>query len=112
MSTTNIDAVLEQVPGTDTTAYTAPTTVKYSQIIFGNCTNEDAVDTTLTVNIVQSGGSVAVTNRYFPPTTITAGTSDSLTSIVGAVLAPGDFISCVAGAASRLNLKLGIKEVR
>lgn|SRR3990167_3353726 len=105
------DAVSEQLPATDTTIYTCPATAKTAHIIFANATNEDAANTTVTVNIVQSGGSVAVTNRYIPPTTITAGTSDGLADIISCVLKPGDFISAVAGDASRINLKFGIKEI-
>lgn len=106
-----VDAVSEQLPATDTTIYTAPSGVESAHVVFGNCTNEDAVDTTLTINVVQSGGAVAVTNRYFPPKTITAGSTDSLSAIVNCVLKPGDFISAVAADAARLNLKLGIKEI-
>lgn len=106
------DAVSEQVPASDATVYTCPSTVSSAQIIFANCTNEDASDTTLTVNIVQSGSSVAVTNQYFPSTTIAAGTTNGVTAIVGAILKAGDFISVVAGVADRLNFKVGIKEIR
>lgn len=112
MTISYVDEVSEQLPATDTTIYTCPATVSSAFVIYANCSNEDAVDTTLTVNIVQSGGSVAVTNRYLPPKTIAAGTYDPVVSIVGAVLKPGDFISAVAGAASRLNFKVGIKEIR
>lgn len=112
MTISYVDAVTEQVPASATTVYTCPSTVKSAQIIFANCTNEDASDTTLTVNIAQSGTSVAVTNQYFPSTTITAGTTNGVTSIVGAILNAGDFVSVTAGAADRLNFKLGIKEIR
>lgn len=106
-----VDAVSEQVPATDTTIYTCPSTAKSAHIIFANATNEDAANTTITINIVQSGGAVAVTNRYIPPTTITAGTTDGLADIISAVLMPGDFLSAVAADASRINLKFGIKEI-
>lgn len=105
------DAVWEQVTALDTSSYTAPTDCKSARIIYANCTNEDASATTLTVNIVQSGGSVAVTNRYFTPSSILGGTYDPVSEIVGSVLKPGDQVSAIAGAAARLNLKLGIKEI-
>lgn len=105
-----VDSVWEQVTASSTTQYTAPANVESAHVIFAQCTNEDASDTTLTVNIVQSGGSVAVTNRYIAGKSIVAGVSEPL-DIVGAVLKPGDFISAIAGAADRLNLKIGIKEI-
>ena len=106
-----VDAVSEQVPNTDTTIYTAPSNVNSSIITFGNCNCEDASGSTLTINLVQSGGSVAVTNQYISTKSIASAASDPLTEIVGAVLQPGDFISCVAADANRLNLKIGVKEI-
>lgn len=105
------DAVQEQLPATDTTVYTAPTNVKSAHIIFGNCTCEDATGDTLTVNLVQSGATAAVTNQYLSAKAIATGVSDSLSEIIGAVLMPGDFISAKAATADRLNLKFGIKEI-
>ena len=105
------DAVQEQLPATDTTVYTCPTNAVSAQVQFGNCTNEDAVDTTLVVNVVKSGGAVGVTNVYIPSTTITAGTNNSLSSIINMTLMPGDFISAIAGSAAKLNFKLSIKEI-
>ena len=106
-----IDAVQEQLPSTDTTIYTCPLTAKSAHIQFANANNEDAVDTTIVINIVKSGGSVAVTNEYISTTTIVSKTSNGLSAIVNAVLKPGDFISAIAGAADKLNIKLGIKEI-
>ena len=100
----------EQLPAAATTIYTCPTGFT-AEVMFGNCANEDATDTTLEVNIVRSGGGVGVSNVYLPSKTITAGTSDPLDPIVGAILEAGDFISATAGAIDRLNFKLGIKEV-
>ena len=110
MTITYVDAVSEQLPATDTTIYSCPATASSAHIQFANATNEDA-STTIVVNIVQSGGSVAVTNQYIPSTTITGTSSSGLTGIVNAVLKPGDFISAIAGAADSINLKLGIKEI-
>lgn len=112
MPVTQVSAEIEQMDGTTQTLYTAPTTVEYSTITWANCTNEDTTDTNLTVYLVKQGGSAAVTNIYFPPKPIQAGKADPLDEIVGAALEPGDFIAAIAGAASRLNLKVGIKEVR
>jgi len=105
------DAVQEQLPATDTTVYDCPANALSAHVQFGNCTNEDAVDTTLVVNIVKSGDTAGVTNIYIPSTTILAGTSNSLSGIINVTLMPGDFISAIAGSAARLNFKVSVKEI-
>ena len=108
-----IDVVQEQVTAGNVTIYTAPSTANFesAHIIYGNCTNESATDTELTINIVQSGGSVGVTNRYFPPKAVYAGRTDPLTPIVGRAIKSGDFISSIASLANNLNLSLTVKEI-
>jgi hypothetical protein len=112
MTIKSIDVVQEQVTAAEVTLYTAPTASNFesASIIYGNCSNEGAVDTELTLNIVKSGGSAAVTNRYFLPKVIFAGQYDPLTPIVGATLKAGDFIVSIGSLASNLNLKISIKE--
>lgn len=105
------DAVLEQVPAADTLVYTAPAACKSAQIIFANCTCEDAVADSISVNIVQSGATAAATNIYVKSKAIAAGETSSLSEIVGAVLKPGDFVSAIAATIDRLNLKIGVKEI-
>lgn len=103
-----LDAGLEQIPAVDTLVYTVPSTASAAEILFANC---NAITTdTLTVNIVKSGETVAATNQYITSKTITAGTPDLLTEITGCVLQTGDFISADAATASRLNLKISLKE--
>lgn len=113
MTVLYIDVVQEQVTASDVTLYTASSASNFesAHIFFGNCTNEGTVNTELTINIVQSGGAVAVTNRYFPPKVIFAGRSDPLTPLIGVVLKSGDFINSIGSLASNLNLKLTIKEI-
>jgi len=111
MSIIYTDNVLEQVPATNTPIYTCPSNALSAHVQFANCTNEDATATTIAINIVQSGGSVAVTNLYIAPTTVVSAATNGLTGIINAVLKPGDFISGIAGDAGRLNLKIGIKEI-
>lgn len=106
---TFVDAESEQLPASNTVIYTCPATSKYAQIVFGVCTAQTT--DTLSVNLVQSGDTAVATNEYIDAKTITAGTPDPLTEVVGAILAPGDFISAIAANATRLNLKFGIKEV-
>lgn len=112
MSVTYLDVVSEQLPAADTTIYTCPSGVT-ALIVYGLATCEDAAGTTITTNIVQSGGSAAVTNIHgYDAASISAGTSERLTKIEGACLHAGDFLSCAAGAATSLNVKFTIKEIR
>lgn len=113
MTVLYIDVVKEQVTTSSVKIYTAPSTGDFesSHIVYANCANEGAVDTELTINIVQSGGSAGVTNRYFPPKVIFAGDTDPLAPIVGRAIKTGDFISCTANLVDNLNLSLTIKEI-
>lgn len=112
MSVTYIDVVSEQLPSSDTTLYTCPSGVT-ALIVYGLATCEDASGTTITTNIVQSGGAAAVTNIHgYDAAAISAGTSERLTKIEGACLHAGDSLSCAAGAANALNVKFTIKEIR
>lgn len=112
MSVTYLDVVSEQLPASDTTLYTCPSGVT-ALIVYGLATCEDASGTTITTNIVQSGGAAAVTNIHgYDAAAVSAGTSERLTKIEGACLHAGDFISCAAGAANSINVKFTIKELR
>jgi len=113
MTVLYVDVVQEQVTDSDVSIYTAPSASNFesAHIVYGNCVNEGSINTELTINIVQNGGSVAVTNRYFPPKTIFSTRTDPLTSIIGATLKSGDFINSIGSLASNLNLKLTIKEI-
>jgi hypothetical protein len=107
-----IDAVSEQLPAADTTVYTCPAGVT-AIVVYALATCEDATGTTVTTNIVQSGGAVAVTNIHgYDAAPIAAGTAERLTKIEGACLHAGDFLSCAAADASRLNMKFTLKEIR
>ena len=113
MTVKYIDVVQEQVTAADVPIYTAPVTASFESaaIIYANCTNEGTVDTDLTVNLVQVGGSAAVTNRYLPPETVFAGTANPLTPLIGATLKAGDFINSIGSLASNLNLKITVREI-
>ena len=113
MSVTYVDAISEQLPAADTTVYGPVASGVTAIIVYGLVTCEDAAGTTITTNIVQSGGTAAVTNIHgYDAASISAGTSERLTKIEGACLHAGDFISCAAGAATSLNVKFTIKEIR
>jgi hypothetical protein len=101
----------EQLPATSTEIYECPANSNSASIIFANCTNEDASDATIQINLVQKDGSVADTNIYLKSKNVLSGSTDNLDEIIGAILEPGDKIYAIAGNADRLNLKLGIKEL-
>ena len=113
MAITYVDVVQEQVTAGNVTIYTAPSVSNFesAHIVYGNCANESTTDTELTINIVQSGGSVGVTNRYFPPKIVFAGRTDPLSPIVGRAIKTGDYISSIASLANALNLSITIKEI-
>lgn len=91
------------------TLYTVPSDVETAIVIFGVCHNVGA-DTTINLNVVDSGGSVASTNEYIEKTISTA-TPDPLDAITGMVLETGDFISALAGANDRLNIRISVLEI-
>jgi hypothetical protein len=107
-----IDVAQEQVTASNVTIYTAPVAANFesAHIIFANCFNEGSVDTDLTINLVQTGGSVAVTNRYINAT-MYAGLPNALSLIIGATFKSGDYMNSVASLASNLNLKITVKEI-
>lgn len=115
MTIVYVDAEEEQVPATDATVYTAPNSVSAAIITHAVVCCEDATGDSITVNIVQAGGSVAVTNQYIQTKAVAAGETVVLSELIGVVLkgtgTAGDFVSAVAANASRLNLKLSIKEI-
>lgn len=105
------DAVIEQLTTSYATAYTCPSTAKSCHVIYGNVSNVTSSTSTVTVNIVQNGAGATTTNVYVPTKSVTANDSDPLSELVGAVLKPGDFVSAKAGHNTRLNFKVGIKEI-
>ena len=115
MAVKYLDKHSEQVTTSDVTLYTAPTDENFtsSQIVSAVVHNATTANVTLTVNIVQVGESVAVTNRYYGPRQIYPSGSNppSLSTLVGIVMKAGDFISVTSDTNSSLNLKIGIKEI-
>lgn len=108
-----LDWVSEQVPTTGTAGYECPANAKNAQVIFANCTNANAADASLTVHIIKASEDPAAPSEadtYFPSKSILAGTTDPVSSIVGAILMPGDLLVPLASNATRLNFKIGVKE--
>lgn len=109
MTITYTDNVQEQLPAASTLVYTVGT-VNSAHIVYAAAFNESSDNVSITVNIVQSGGSAGATNRYVSRN-IPAGKPVVFTEIINRVLKIGDTIYATAGAASALNLSIGVKEI-
>lgn len=109
MAITYNDVVSESVPITDETLYTA-SNVDSSHILAATAFNRNTTNQSITVNIVQSGGSLGDSNKYID-VNVPSGRSISLTNMINLTLKDGDFISVISSAADSINLKLSIKEI-
>lgn len=109
MANSFTDHVLESVGASSSLLYTTPT-VESAKIIHMTCHNYSASNITLTINIVQSGGSVASSNEYFSEI-IAAGETRSIYELIGSIFSTGDLVYAVASSASSVNLKMGVKEI-
>lgn len=108
---TRKSVVQETVAITDTTLYTGAVTIDYAFIAKVLASNSTTTPATLTINIVQSGGSVASTNEYVITETIPAKQSITIYKLIGEQLGPGDFISAIASVASTISLRISMKEI-
>lgn len=68
-------------------------------------TNHDTAAQTLAINLVASGGSAASTNLVLKTKTIQPGETYNCPEVVGHILLTGDFISTLAGAASKIAIR-------
>jgi hypothetical protein len=102
-------SLLEQVPTSSTSVYSTPS-VTSAHIVYATVHNEGSSASTLTLNVVRSGGSVAVTNQYIKQT-IQPNQTVPLVGIVGRVLNTNDAIFALSSIASSLNLAINIKEI-
>jgi hypothetical protein len=94
---------------TQTTQYTANgvTTI----IDKFTATNYSATAATLSVNLVTVAGSAGNDNLIVKTKTLQAGETYTFPEIVGQTLAPGGFISTIAGTASAINIRSNGREV-
>jgi hypothetical protein len=102
-------ALLEQVPTSSTSAYSTPS-VSSAHVIYAAVHNEGSTASTLTLNVVRSGGSAAVTNQYIKQT-IQPNQTIPLTGVVGRCLNTNDTIYALSSVADSLNLAINIKEI-
>ena len=90
------------------TYYTAPASTRtiVKQIILTNVT---ATNATVSISMVNSGGSAGTTNRIVEQLTVPA--YGVVTIDVSQVLETGDFISALASAATTVNIRISGVEV-
>lgn len=74
-------------------------------------TNYSATAATISVNLVTIGGSAGNENLIVKAKTLQASETYTFPELVGQVLAPGGFISTVAGTASAINIRVSGREV-
>lgn len=98
----------EPVPATSTLVYTIPA-VTDAVISKALAFNYGTSNAQITINLVQSGGSVADTNKYYV-NAVPAGKSLVLNDIIGEGLNTGDTIYVISDTASTLNLHVRVKE--
>lgn len=68
-------------------------------------TNYSGSAATLSVNLVTSGGSAGNDNLIVKTKTLQAGETYNFPELVNHILAPGGFISTIAGTASAINIR-------
>jgi hypothetical protein len=74
-------------------------------------TNYSAAATTISVNLITAAGSASNDNLIVKTKTLQAGETYTFPEIVGQVLAPGGFISTIAGTASAVNIRASGRQV-
>lgn len=99
-----------QLTTSDVTEYTAPSNTR-TIIDKMTATNTTGTAATLTVNLVQSGGSAAATNAVISAQSVAAGATYTCPEAVGHILNPGDFISAKASTGAALTFRVSGREV-
>jgi hypothetical protein len=74
-------------------------------------TNYNTAAATISVNLVTSGGSAGNANLITKTKTLQPSEVYTFPEIVGQVLAPGGFISTIAGTAGHINIRASGREV-
>lgn len=93
-----------------TTEYTAPASTRTIIDKF-TATNITGGAVTLTVYLVPSGGSAGDSNKVISALSIAAGATDDIEELKNQILATGDFISVLAGAATSIVIRASGREV-
>jgi hypothetical protein len=74
-------------------------------------TNYNTAAATISVNLVTSADTAGNQNLIVKTKTLQAGETYTFPELVGAALAPGGFISTIAGTASAINIRANGREV-
>jgi 3-deoxy-D-manno-octulosonic acid (KDO) 8-phosphate synthase len=74
-------------------------------------TNTSAGNVTISVNLVQSGGSPGASNLIVDTRSIAPDETYTFPELVGQTLDPGAFISTIAGAATSLTIRASGREI-
>lgn len=99
----------QQLTGSNATYYTA--TNVYTIIDSASICNTTAGAVTATIDLVDSGGSAAATERVISARSIAAGETYLCPELIGQILNPGDTIQGLASAATSLTLRISGREV-
>lgn len=99
----------KQAESVQTTQYTATNTKAIIDKF--TATNTSVGNVTISVNLVNSGGSVGVSNVITITRTIAPGEPYTFPELVGHALEPGDFISTIASAATSLTIRASGREI-
>lgn len=99
----------KQAESSETTQYTATgvTTI----IDKFTVTNTTAGVVAITVKLIASGGGASAANTIISAKGIAAGETYTAPELVGQVLAPGGFISTLAGSATSLTISASGREI-
>jgi len=99
-----------QAAAAETTQYTTPAGTRTIIDKFTG-TNTTGAPATLTVKLIPSGGAAGAGNTIVSAKTLQAGETYTFPELVGHVLAPGDFISTLAGTAAAITIRASGREV-
>lgn len=103
-------AQAQYAPSSASTIYTAPGGTRTIVDKF-SATNTDSSSRTLTVYIVQAGGSVGAGSTITSAKSIAAGASVDCEEMKNQILGPGDFIAVEASVASKVVVRISGREV-
>ena len=99
-----------QIAAAETTQYAAPTGTRTILDKFTG-TNTTAGAQTITVKLVQSGGSVGAANTIVSAKTIAPGECYTFPELVGHVLNAGDFLSTLCSAGAAITVRASGREI-
>ena len=91
------------LPNVTTLAYTSPTAGKGSRIDYFALTNHSAAAKTANIYVVPFGGTAVAANQVIQSLSLAAGECRVMFELLGRRLAPGDFLSWDASAATSVS---------